>query len=208
VTFDLDANQRVEVTAKERDGTAEASLTVSSHTVRSARRRRARRGERPSRLRPPPDANPAAPARTTDSAVSRPVSGDANAVADHVFVSYSNEDHGYVLNLVEHLRRADVETWWSGDIISGSRWIEDLENRIASSAAVVVVVSHHSYRSQWVINEIIRAQDLNKRIFPLHLSGQRMLQLLSVQHEDVRGGELPSSAFVDSLKQATASAVQ
>jgi hypothetical protein len=84
------------------------------------------------------------------------------------FVSHAHEDRRHVDLVCTALERAGVETWVSHrDIVPGSRWDETIETALARSGAVVVVVSEHSVRSDYVRAEVEEAIRQRKTVIPL-----------------------------------------
>ncbi|GAA0958438.1 TIR domain-containing protein [Virgisporangium aurantiacum] len=121
----------------------------------------------------------------------------------HVFVSHSHRDKDYVRRLVEHLRAAGLLVWDDDDIVAGERWDRRVRERIASCAALVLVMTHEADESEWVAEEIDHARRLGKPILALLLAGDVFFGLSRTHYEDVTGGSMPGSRFLERLLAVT-----
>jgi hypothetical protein len=127
-------------------------------------------------------------------------------VTGYVFVSYPREELEYVHRLVAHLRAAGLNVWFDQQIPPGDRWPSTLAERIDESTAVVVVSTQEFAESHWAEEELLRAQNQGKAIFPLLLSGPVPFGLTSIQYESVAGGIMPSSRFVERIRALASAA--
>jgi len=118
----------------------------------------------------------------------------------HVFISYS-KDRPYAVKLSRKLRREGFDPWLDVERLKpGTTWQERLLTEVETCEAYILIVSPRSKKSKWVENELLTAQNLGKPIFPLLLEDTRMfLAIRNIQHEDVRGGKLPSVDFYERL---------
>lgn len=119
----------------------------------------------------------------------------------HVFLSYSHASDGeYVELLAKHMTEQGVTVWFDRDIISGDRWASVIRAQIDSCAAFIVVMSPAAEESVWVNREINRAEHMSKPVYPLLLKGAAFFRISDLQYEDVTGGRMPPSRFVDRLR--------
>jgi hypothetical protein len=117
-------------------------------------------------------------------------------VSGLVFISYDYVDEVYVRRLTRHLRAGGVEVW------SGNHDNYDERAHAAQScAAFVPVMTPESERSDWVQNEITRAQESHRAILPLLLAGRPFPRLDTVPHTDVRGRRMPDATYVAHLRE-------
>ena len=124
----------------------------------------------------------------------------------HVFISYSHKDSAYVDRLTAYFAGAGIEVWTDRGIEYGAEWVRTIDQQIRACAAFVPVMSHNSRQAAWVAKEILLALQLDKPILPLLLDGERFLELLDIQDEDVTGGRLPSPTYLARLKALTETA--
>ena len=73
---------------------------------------------------------------------------------DHVFISYAHQDADFAERLAEYLRGVGIATWMDRQQLkAGDDWTLELEKAIKDAAAVVMVVSAVSLKSEWVMHE-------------------------------------------------------
>mgnify|MGYP002621474550 FL=1 len=129
-----------------------------------------------------------------------------DAAVGHVFISYSHKDGAYVDRLTAYLAGAGIEVWTDRGIEFGAEWARTIDQQLRTCAAFVPVMSSNSRQATWVAKEILLALQLKKPILPLLLEGDRFLELLDIQDEDVIGERLPSPAYVNRLQALTGTA--
>ena len=89
----------------------------------------------------------------------------------HVFISYSHRDTGYAHGLADSLQRNGFDVWIDERLDYGSQWPHELQTRLDSCDAFILIMTPRSYASEWVQNELQRAKRKLKPIFPLLLEG-------------------------------------
>ncbi len=93
------------------------------------------------------------------------------------FISHSSEDKYFVDLLVKILKFHKIETWYdSSDIGIGEKQIEKINNGLAESECLIVVLSKNSIRSKWIVREIafFQASKKNATIVPILLDSLKM----------------------------------
>lgn len=123
----------------------------------------------------------------------------------HIFISYSREDLDFARYLRALLEKEGFAVWMDEKRLSaGMTWWKEIERSIDRCDAFIVVMSPASDESMYVHNEILRALDQKKPIFPVLLRGNAFSLLASVQFEDMRAGlgATPSGAFFGGLRHA------
>jgi hypothetical protein len=118
----------------------------------------------------------------------------------HVFVSYSHKDKDYVHKPAAVMQSEGFEVWIDDRIDYGTRWPIVVENAIDSCEAFILIASENSHTSEWVQHEFVRAQRLEKHVFPVLLSGDPWLSFESTQYFDARDGSLPAQKFYTVLR--------
>lgn len=118
-----------------------------------------------------------------------------------IFISYSREDQVYVEMLVEVFQEQNLPCWLDEQIEHGEvGWNRMIERRLEKCGAFLVVMTPSSRESLWVQNELSRAIELRKPIFPILLAGNRWLDVASIQAADVTNGNLPPDRFFKRLQ--------
>jgi hypothetical protein len=124
-------------------------------------------------------------------------------VARHVFISYSRGDGDYVAELVVRLHAEGLSVWTDQGVRVGTQWVREIERQIIDCAAFVPVMSERSNDANWVDREIDLAEEQQKPIAPLLLSGRPFFRLRHLQYEDVRDRSMPSGEFISALRAMT-----
>lgn len=107
----------------------------------------------------------------------------------HIFISYSRDDLAFARYLRALLIQEGFAVWMDERGLSaGMNWWKEIERNIDSCAAFLVIMSPSSDESMYVHNEILRALDQKKPLFPVLVAGQPFSLLASVQYEDLRAG--------------------
>jgi hypothetical protein len=75
-----------------------------------------------------------------------------------IFISYGNEDRRRVKPLVDALEQKGWTVWWDRTIVAGQRWDNVIEAELKTAKCVLVVWTHKSVKSEWVINEAAEAR--------------------------------------------------
>lgn len=110
----------------------------------------------------------------------------------YFFVSYSRADIDQQRRIVAGLRKRGVNAWVDTEnLIPGSpAWEREIERSIRGASGVIVLLSPDSNDSQWVRRELSFAEEIDKRLFPLHIRGNENdsipLRLAAHQRVDIR----------------------
>ncbi len=121
----------------------------------------------------------------------------------YIFISYSHKDKDYVHRLQDALQNEGFEVWIDDRIDYGDEWPKVVARNLDASDGVIVVLSNNSYESDMVQNEVTRAREKHKPIFPLLLEGENWLIVQAKQFVDVRDGSLPTEKFYKRLSSVT-----
>jgi|GEM_PF-6899276 hypothetical protein len=121
----------------------------------------------------------------------------------HLFISHSHKDSSYVHKLADALQNEGFEVWIDDRIHYGSEWPKVVTANLDASDGVIVVLSSNSYESDMVQNEVTRAREKKKPIFPLLLEGENWLIVQAKQFVDIRDGSLPTEKFYKRLEEIT-----
>jgi uncharacterized protein YjbI with pentapeptide repeats len=91
------------------------------------------------------------------------------------FISYSTKDEGFARRLHSRMRQANMRVWFAPeDLAGGKKLHEQLFGAIQLQDKLLLVLSAHSIRSEWVMTEIRKAREVEKRenrrkLFPIRL---------------------------------------
>jgi hypothetical protein len=118
-----------------------------------------------------------------------------------VFISYSHKDKDYVHKLQEALQKERFDVWFDDRIDYADEWLKVIETHLDECAAFIIVMSKNSHESDMVQNEITRAREKKRPIFPLLLEGENWLVVQAKQYVDVRDGSLPPEKFYIRLER-------
>jgi len=88
-----------------------------------------------------------------------------------LFLSYSPQDKPFARSLELGLQELGFEIWMDiHDMLPGTAIIDQVHLALRESMAVIVLISEHSLRSQWIPFEMGAATAYGKQIIPIHLS--------------------------------------
>ncbi|MFC4586972.1 TIR domain-containing protein [Sphaerisporangium corydalis] len=118
----------------------------------------------------------------------------------YFFISYAHHDGAYAKRLGDHLDKNAIPVWFDRNLAWGSRFVVELQRRIAGSLGVIVVMSPAAEAAQWVEREILEGQRHNRNFLPILISGQRHFLLASSQYFDARDGRLPGDQEILQLR--------
>ena len=92
-------------------------------------------------------------------------------MAHDVFISHAHKDKGIADAICEKLESARVKCWIAErDITAGDDWTEATRNAIASSHAMVLVLSENANAAAHIEREIAHAFYTGRQIIPLRMS--------------------------------------
>lgn len=120
-----------------------------------------------------------------------------------LFISYAREDESYVARLTDRLEEAGVFVSYDRKNMGIGEFSKQLEALIKDAAAVLVVVSADSVRSEFVLQEIHFARSVGRPVIPLIRADVSIpLVLAGLQWVDARTDEYPLSKILSALGQA------
>ena len=98
------------------------------------------------------------------------------------FISYSSRDEEFTKRLHSRMRDAKLRVWYAPEDMKGGRKIhEQIDSAIKVHDKLLVVISEHSIHSEWVLSEVRKALDAEKRehkrkLFPIRLVDMETLR--------------------------------
>lgn len=81
-----------------------------------------------------------------------------------LFISYSREDSARAGQVAQGMIAAGFDVFWDTDVPPGQTWADYIEEKLANCAAVIVLWSQHSTKSQWVREEARMGRERGKLI--------------------------------------------
>lgn len=87
-----------------------------------------------------------------------------------LFISYAREDSDRAKLIANSLEAEGFSVFWDNEIPAGQTWADFIEAKLTNSAAVLVVWTETSTKSQWVREEARMGRDAGKLI-PVQLDG-------------------------------------
>jgi hypothetical protein len=119
--------------------------------------------------------------------------------AGHIFLSYKREEYDFALALATRLKNAGVAVWMDKlEIRTSDNWSQAIKDALNSCVGLIAVLSPEYFASKYCPNELIRAYNMQRPIFPvLHrqIDPKEMpIELVSTQYIDFSGLEDPNAA--------------
>jgi hypothetical protein len=98
------------------------------------------------------------------------------------FISYSSKDEEFARRLHERMRAAGLRVWFAPEhAMGGKKLLEQIEHAIQMHDRLLLVLSDHSILSEWVMTEIRRAREAerkegHRKLFPIRLTDFKTLE--------------------------------
>src|SRR6266568_6787842 len=98
------------------------------------------------------------------------------------FISFATKDDEFAKRLHSRMREANMRVWFAPENLKGGKKLhEQLFEAIQIQDRLLLVLSEHSIRSQWVMTEIRKAREVEKKekrrkLFPIRLVDFDMLR--------------------------------
>src|SRR5512147_809774 len=133
-------------------------------------------------------------------------------MAKDIFISYSRRDTEFVARLASDLDAQVAGVWFDQSAIQlGQKWHDEIMDGIRECKAFILVLSPDAAESKYVREEVNKALELGKPIFPViyraaKWTGEIQTLVSEVQTLDLRSGSYTDSfhKLVDGLIEAGA----
>jgi hypothetical protein len=133
-------------------------------------------------------------------------------VSKDIFISYSRRDQEFVTRLAGDLNAQVAGVWFDQSTIQlGQKWYDEIMEGIRDCKAFILVLSPDAAESKYVREEVSKALELGKTIFPIlyrpgKWSGEFESLVKEVQTLDLRSGSYTDNfhKLVDGLIEAGA----
>lgn len=125
------------------------------------------------------------------------------ATMSHIFLSYNHNDHVFALKTMKpRLEDAEFEVSTDDDIKAGTAWREEIDNKIRSAMALVVIMSPDARDSAYVTYEWACAWGAHIPVIPiLHRPTSMHPQLELLQYLDFTLREPPWDRLLERLRE-------
>tara|TARA_R110002051_G_scaffold81751_2_gene145960 strand:- start:13614 stop:14786 length:1173 start_codon:yes stop_codon:yes gene_type:complete len=106
-----------------------------------------------------------------------------------VFISYSREDTDFMRQLKSRLEESGIKVWVDENIKGGATWDNIIEEALATSDSIIVVLSKASVASKMVMNEVSYGIEENKSVIPVMVEECKIpFRLRRIQYIDFTPG--------------------
>ncbi len=113
-----------------------------------------------------------------------------------VFISYARADSSPVRNMVELIRGWGFNVWYDDSISGSEHFNASIQRAIEDCYLLLVCLSEASVMSDWVVKEVMFANQLKKNILPIRIGSvpaTHPLSLVLINHQmlDANEGDFP-----------------
>jgi hypothetical protein len=122
---------------------------------------------------PPAPELPRAVPASGDTALAASLPSEARTLSS--VISYSTHDEAFATRLHARMREAGLQVWFAPeDMCGGQKLHEQISQAITSHDKLLIILSAHSLRSEWVMTEIRKARraelkEQRRKLFPIRL---------------------------------------
>ena len=86
----------------------------------------------------------------------------------YAFISYSRLDNNFAMKLAQDLKEKGIAIWLDkSDIVTSTMWDQSIQKGIDNCTVMLAIISPNYVRSDFCKDELARALDLGKVVFPL-----------------------------------------
>jgi hypothetical protein len=123
-------------------------------------------------------------------------------MSQDIFISYSRRDQEFVTRLASDLDAQVAGVWFDqSDIQAGEKWHDEIMGGIRDCKAFIVVLSPDAMESRYVREEVIKALELGKTIFPVIYRPAKWTGEIKSLVEDVQTLDLRSGSYTDNFQK-------
>lgn len=119
-----------------------------------------------------------------------------------IFISYSRRDQEFVTRLASDLDAHVAGVWFDQSTIqAGQKWQDEIMEGIRECKAFILVLSPDAMESRWVREEVNKALELGKTIFPVIYRPARWTGEFESLVRDVQTLDLRSGSYTDNFQK-------
>jgi hypothetical protein len=121
-------------------------------------------------------------------------------MAKDIFISYSRKDQEFVSRFASDLNAHVAFVWFDRSTIQpGQKWHDEIMDGIQECKAFILVLSPDAVASQYVREELNRARQLNKPIFPVIYRPAKWTDEFASVVRDIQTIDLRSGSYTDNF---------
>ena len=121
-------------------------------------------------------------------------------MSNDIFISYSRRDQEFVTRLASDLNKQVAGVWFDQSAIQpGEKWHDEIMEGIQDCKAFVLVLSPDADKSKYVHEEVNKALELGKTIFPVIYRSAEWSDEFKTLVKDIQTLDLRSGSYTDSF---------
>src|SRR5512139_3749195 len=119
-----------------------------------------------------------------------------------IFISYSRRDQEFVTRLASDLNAQVAGVWFDQSTIQlGQKWHDEIMEGIRDCQAFILVLSPDSMESRYVREEVNKALELGKTIFPVIYRAAKWTGEFEALIRDIQTLDLRSCRYTDNFQK-------
>jgi hypothetical protein len=123
-----------------------------------------------------------------------------SAMSKDIFISYSRRDQEFVARLAADLDAHVAGVWFDQSAIqAGEKWHDEIMEGISECKAFVLILSPDSMESRYVREEVNKALELGKPIFPILYRSAKWIDKIESLVKDIQTLDLRSGSYTDNF---------
>src|SRR6266498_1219680 len=123
-------------------------------------------------------------------------------MAKDIFISYSRRDQEFVMRLATDLNEQVAGVWFDQSTIQlGQKWHDEIMEGIRECKAFILVLSPDSMESHYVREEVNKALELGKTIFPILYRAAKWTGEIESIIKEIQTLDLRSGSYTDNFQK-------
>ncbi|HSL28825.1 MAG TPA: toll/interleukin-1 receptor domain-containing protein [Anaerolineales bacterium] len=119
-----------------------------------------------------------------------------------IFISYSRRDQEFVTRLASDLNAQVAGVWFDQSTIQlGQKWHDEIMDGIRECKAFILVLSPDAMESRYVREEVSKALELGKTIFPVIYRPAKWIDEFETLVKEVQTLDLRSGSYTDNFQK-------
>lgn len=123
-------------------------------------------------------------------------------MTEEIFISYSRRDQEFVTRLASDLDAQVAGVWFDqSSIQAGEKWHDEIMEGIRDCKAFILVLSPDAMESRYVREEVNKALELGKTIFPIIYRATRWTGEFETLTHEIQTLDLRSGSYTDNFQK-------